>query len=306
MAMRQDFGDLLEPGFRKIFNDNFKELPEQFSQVFKVNTSTKQDEKDSAVGGFGLMEIHGESEPLKYEDVAQGYDVTYTHKTFKKGFTVSRELYEDDQYNIIKKKPAELAKSARKTVETYAAAVLNNAFVSTGSYAGGDGLPLCSTKHTSTVQGVAVQSNAAGTGEVFSEANLRTAVMAMRGQKDDKGMKIAVKATTLVIPPALEFLAKTIMSSTLLPGSPNNDINVLKGALDIVVLDYLTSSTAWFLLDKTQAELNFFWRVKPEFKQDESFDTDAALFKARMRFSVGFSDWRGVWGSNGLGTSYTG
>jgi phage major head subunit gpT-like protein len=302
MANKAKFGDLLEVGLRKIFDDNFKEYPEQYSKLFKVNSSTKQSETDSAVTGFGLMEEHTESEPLKYEEVLQGDDVTYTHKTFKKGFSVSKDLFEDDQYNIIKKKPAALARSARRTVEYYAANVFNNAFST--SYVGGDGKPLCSTLHKSTESDQAVQSNASATGITLTEDNLKTAILAMRGQKDDKGMKIQIMPTTLVVSPALEHTARIILDSQLRSGTANNDANTLKGALDIVVYDWLTSTTAWYLIDKNQHELNFFWRVKPNFNQDESFDTDAALYKARMRFSCGFSDWRGVWGSKGDGQAY--
>jgi phage major head subunit gpT-like protein len=303
MATRGNFGDLLEPGLRKIFDDVYKELPEQFSKVFKVNTSSKQDETDSAVTGFGLMEEHSENEPLKYEDVLQGDSVTYVHKTFRKGFTVSRELYEDDQYNVIKKKPAALARSARRTVEYYAGEVLNNAFST--SYVGGDGKPLCSTLHTlaESTTGI-VQSNASSTGAVLSEEGIKAAILAMRGQLDDKGMKIMVRPGVLVVPPALEHTAKIILQSTLRSGTANNDANTLKGELEIFVYDWISSSTAWFLIDKDVAELNFFWRTKASFAQDESFDTDAARYKARMRFSVGFSDWRGVWGSKGDGQAY--
>ena len=303
MANKAKFGDLLEVGLRKIFDDNFKEYPEQYSKLFKVNSSTKQSETDTAVTGFGLMEEHTESEPLKYEDVLQGDDVTYTHKTFKKGFSVSKDLFEDDQYNVIKKKPAALAKSARRTVEYYAAGVFNNAFST--SYQGGDGYPLCSTLHKSTESEQAVQSNACATGTVLSEDNLKTAILAMRRQKDDKGMKIQIQPTTLVVSPTLEHTARIILDSQLRSGTANNDANTLKGQLDVVVYDWLTSTTAWFLIDKNQHELNFFWRVKPSFNQDESFDTDAALYKARMRFSCGFSDWRGVWGSKGDAGAYS-
>jgi phage major head subunit gpT-like protein len=307
MATRGNFGDLLEPGLRKIFDDVYKELPEQFSKIFKINTSTKQDETDSAVTGFGLMEEHSENEPLKYEEVLQGDQITYTHKTFRKGFTVSEELYEDDQYNVIKKKPAALARSARRTVEYYASAVLNNAFST--SYVGGDGKPLCSTLHTLAESSTGVvQSNAQANGAVLSEAAIKAGILAMRGQLDDKGMKIMVRPSILVVPPALEHTAKIILQSTLRSGEGSttsfNDANTLKGELEIFVYDWITSTTAWFLIDKDVAELNYFWRAKPSFAQDESFDTDAARYKARMRFSCGFSDWRGVYGSKGDGQAY--
>jgi phage major head subunit gpT-like protein len=127
----------------------------------------------------------------------------------------------------------------------------------------------------------------------------------MRGQLDDKGMKIGMKADTIIVPPALEKTANIILNSTQRSGTADNDANYFKGLLKVISWDWLSSSTAWFLLDSSQHELNWFWRIKPEFKQDNSFDTGMALFKARMRNSVGWSDWRGVWGSKGDGTSYT-
>lgn len=291
-ASRANFGDLLEPGMRKVFDDRYKEWSEQFSKIFNVLSSTKKDETDTAVTGFGLLEEHNESEPLKYEDVLQGYDVTYTHKTFRKGFSITREMYEDDQYNVMNKKAAQLARATRRTIEYYAASVLNNAFSS--SYVGGDAKALCATDHPREDGGTA-QSNK-GTA-ALSEASLEAAILAMRGSLDGKGMKIQITPTHIIVPPALENTARILVESTQRTGTANNDVNPLKGALTVVVYDWLTDANNWFILDKSQAELNFFWRAKPEFKQDESFDTDAALFKVRCRFSCGFSDWRGVYGS---------
>jgi phage major head subunit gpT-like protein len=195
-----------------------------------------------------------------------------------------------------------LARSARRTVEYYAAAVLNNAF--SESYVGGDGQPLFSIHHPREDGGTA-QSNVEANGAVLSETSLKAAILALKGQLDGKGMKIMVKPSMLIVPPALEHTAKVLLQSDAKPGSANNDINTLKGEMQLFVYDWLTSSTAWFIVDKDVAELNFFWRTKPEFKQDESFDTDAARYKARMRFSVGFSEWRGIWGSKGDGAAYS-
>ena len=114
-----------------------------------------------------------------------------------------------------------------------------------------------------------------------------------------------MRPSKLVIPPALEYTAKALLNSTQLPGSANNDVNTIKGALEIVVLDYLGavaggSDTAWYILDSNQHELNFFWRIKPEFKWDEDFDTFVAKYRGYMRYSYGVSDWRGIVGSTGV------
>ena len=300
---RSDFGDLLEPGFREIFDDKFSEVPEIGQQLFHTNSSSKQDERDSGVTGFGLMQVTGEGAPVDYEDPIQMYDVTYSHLKYTKGFKVSREMWEDDQYNVIKKKPAALGRSARRTRENEAAQVFNRAFNS--AYLGGDSEELCSTSHDRSDGGTA-QSNASATGITLTETNLETGRLAMKNQLDDKGMKIDVTPDTLLIPINLEKTAHLIIDSTLRNGTADNDANFYKGSLKIVPWIYLTSTTVWFLIDSSQHELNWFDRVKPEFKQDDSFDTDMALFKSRQRFSRGWSDWRGVWGSQGDGVAYSG
>jgi phage major head subunit gpT-like protein len=300
-SYRANFGDLLEPGLRKIFDDEFKDIPEVFSSIFHVNSSSVDVERDSGVTGFSLLTQTSEGGAISYEDPVQMYDVSYVHLKYTKGFKVSEELVEDDRYNIINKKPKALARSARRTAEYLAAQVFNNAF---SSGTGGDAKYLCSVSHPRADGGTA-QSNASGSGITLTETNLNTALLAMRGQLDDKGMKIGVKATKIIVPPALEKTAQILTQSTLRSGTADNDYNYYKGIVDVVSWDWLSSTTAWYLIDSSLHQLNWFWRVRPEFKQDSSFDTGMALFKVRMRASRGWSDWRGVWGSKGDGTSYT-
>lgn len=300
-AYRNNFGDLLEPGFRQIYYDAFNELPMVMDSLFHVNTSGKQDEKDSAVSGFGLMDQTGEGEQISYEDPVQMYDVRYIHLKYTKGFKVSEELYEDDQYNVINKKPAALARSARRTAENAAANVFNNAFST--SYVGGDAKPLASVSHPRSDGGTS-QSNASAQGITLTEVNLETARVAFRGQLDDKGMRIQAQPNVLVVPINLEKTANIIINSTLRSGTADHDLNFYANKFKVVAWEYLTSTTAWYLLDSNLHELNWFWRIKPEFKQDTAFDTGMALFKCRTRFSNGWSDWRGVWASKGDGAAY--
>jgi len=301
MANRDNFGDLLEPGLRKIFDDKYEEIPEVYSSIFHVENSTIDVERDSAISGFSMLEETAEEAPIQYEDPVQMYDVSYVHKKYTKGFRVSEELMEDDRYAIIKKKPAALARACRRTAEYLGASVFNNGF---SSGTGGDGKYLFSISHPRADAGTA-QSNANGSGITLTEANLNTGILAMRGQLDDKGMKVGIKADTLIVPPALLKTAIEITNSQLRSGVADNDANYYKGMLKVVDWDWLSSSTAWYLIDSSQHELNYFWRIRPEFKQDTAFTTGVALFKARMRLSTGWSDWRGVWGSKGDGTSYT-
>jgi len=301
-AYRSNFGDLLEPGFRKIFDDRYEEIPQVFPQIFKVETSSKQDEKDSAVTGFGYFATTGEGEQVNYEDPLQMYDVTYTHGKYSKGFKISEEMYEDDLYRVMNRKPAQLALAARRTAEYFAASVFNNAFST--SYTGGDGVPLASTLHPRSDGGTA-QSNANASGVVLDETNLDTGILAFENQLDDKGMKIGTEANILLVPRALRKTASILLESAGRPDTADNDINYYRGlGIKVISWHYLTSSTAWFLLDSGTHLITWFWRVKPEFKQDNAFDTGMALYKSRMRFSKGFSDWRGVWGSKGDASAY--
>jgi phage major head subunit gpT-like protein len=300
-SLRANFGDLLEPGLRKIFDDTFKDIPEIYSTIFHVNDSSYDVERDSAVTGFSLLSQTNEGEAITYEDPIQMYDVSYVHLKYTKGFKVSEELVDDDRYNVIRRKPQALARSARRTAENLAAQVFNNGF---SSGTGGDAKFLFSTAHPRADGGTA-QSNASSTGITLTETNLNTALLAMRGQKDDKGMKIGVKASTIIVPVALEKTAQILTQSTLRSGTADNDYNYYKGIVDVVAWDWLSSSTAWFLVDKSVHQLNWFWRQRPTFKQDNSFDTGMALFKVQMRCSRGWSDWRGVYGSKGDGAAYS-
>ena len=303
MALKSNFGDLLEPGLREIYDTRYNEIPSIFPQVLTVNTSSKQSEKDSAISGFGYFDETTEGGSVAYEDPVQMYDVTYTHKKYTKGFKVSEEMYDDDLYRIINRKPGQLAIAAKRTAEYHAAQLFNNAFSTT--QLGGDGKPLASVGHPRSDGGTA-QSNASGSGLTLGDANLNTAILAFEGQLDDKGMKIATEANILLVPRALKKTATVLTQSNGLTQSDYNDMNYSKSlGLKVVAWHYLTSTTAWFLIDSSVALLNWFWRKQPEFKQDNSFDTGMALFKTSMRFSRGFSDWRGFYGSKGDGGSYT-
>lgn len=301
MLTRPQFPDLLEPGFRDIFDGAYAEIPEVFPQLFHVETSNKQDEKMSGSTGFGLLQQTDEGGAVDYEDPIQTYDKTFTHLKYTKGFKVSEELWEDDQYNIIKRKPAMLGRAARRTAEYYAASVFNNAFST--SYLGGDAKPLFSVSHPRADGGTA-QSNASATGITLTEENLETGRLAAKEQLDDKGQKIQTLPDTILVPNDLEKTANIIMSSALRSGTADNDFNFYRGKFKVVPWEWITSTTAWFLIDSNMHELYWFWRVKPEFKQDVAFDTGMGLYKCRARFSYGWSNWRGVWGSKGDGLAY--
>jgi phage major head subunit gpT-like protein len=302
-AIRTNFADELDPAIRQIFFDRYDQQEQVMPKIFNVATSTKNVEYDSATTGFAKLQQTNELGALDYEDPLKMFKTTYTHLKYTKGFKVSQELKEDDQNNVISRMPAALAKSVVYTTEYWGASVLNNAF-STSYTSYGDGKPLCSTLHTRADGGTA-QSNASSTEIVLSEANLETGRIALEKALNDKGEIVAFKANRLVVPVELRKTAQIITESTMRAGTANNDLNVYQGVFTVIPWQYITTSTYWFLMDSNNHLLNWFWRIRPEFKNDYSFDADAALYKVRARFSYGWSDWRGFWGSSGEAATYS-
>jgi hypothetical protein len=302
-ATRPSFADTLLPQLAEVYFDRYEAEPEMMPSIFKVKTSDRDKEIESAVSGFSLLIQTAELGPLDYEDPNQMYKTTYSHLKYTKGFKVSQELVEDDQHNVIRAMPEALGKAAKRTQEYYAASVFNNGF-STSYTSYGDGKPLFSTGHLRADGGTA-QSNASSTGITLTETNLETARIAFRKFLDDKGQRFMSNPSTLLAPVDLEKTALILSKSTLRPGTGNNDYNVYQGMFDVKVWEYLTSTTAWFLLDMRNHLISWYWRIRPEFKQDNAFDAGAALYKTRVRFSYGWSDWRGTWGSKGDAGSYT-
>lgn len=303
MANRAAFADELDPSLRTIFFDRYDEEPQVMPEVFNVMSSSMNKETDSATTGFGRMAQTDELGALDYEDPVKMYKTEYVHLKYTKGFKVSEELVEDDQNNVISRMPKALAKAVAYTTEYHAANIFNNAF-STSYTSYGDAKPLCSTLHPRADGGTA-QSNASATSVPLTEPNLETGRLAAEKLLNDKGQIVNFMMDTLVIPIDLRKTAQILTDSSLRPGGGNNDVNIYEGIFKVIPWRYITSTTAWFLLDKSNHLLNWFWRVRPEFKSDYAFDSDAALYKVRARFSVGWSDYRGVWGSQGSTAAYS-
>lgn len=272
-----NFGKLLAPGLRKIFFETYAEVPEQFSKIYKVNKSNKATETDYGLGAFGdWVQRTTNLDTVAYDTLSAGLERTYTHKAFTKGFMIERELYDDEQYRQINKFPAAMARAGRAFVEKEAAKTLNYGFLNAKAIF--DGKALFSSAHP------LVDSN--GTGDNLASGaltadNLKIALRKMRETVDEAGNLINCNPNKLIVPPALEHTAKVLMNSMQSPGNDYNDANTLKGALEVIVYDYIGeaaggSDTAWFVMDSNMAELNFFWRIKPEFKWDEDWQRSYA------------------------------
>ena len=289
---------LLEPGLRKIFFETWKERAPQYSQVFNVLSSKKHSEHDTSLTGFGPWEERtSEHSSVPYDDPMEGFDVNYTHKEFFKGFKVTRAMVDDEQYNQINKLPRNLARAGRAKVEVDAASVLNNGF----TVAGYDGEPLFSTDHPlkrSATKGknLLTVSSVSKPEDLLNVDTVNDAILLARKLTDDAGLKIVSTPKYIIVPPELENQATIVVKSAQRPGTDWNDINTIRGKLEIIVMDYLTDPNAFFLLDKDISELNFFWRVRPQFGSETSFDTLEAKYRGYMRYSLGYSNWRGIIG----------
>lgn len=306
MSTRAEWADALDPSFRKFFGQEIQQLPQVGPSIFNMDTSSKNIEKDSSASGLSKMVVKAEGAPYAVEDPNQGYDVTYTHVRRGLMTMITKEMVDDDQYGVMNRRPIDLARAKVRTKEKIMADVLNYGFTAGGggdaTFTSGDAKALFVTDHPRTDGGTA-QGNYITTD--LSEDALEAVLVAMRATLDDKGQLQLIMPDILVVPPALEKEASILLESTGRVGTTNNDVNPYKGRLRLVVWDYLGSAaggsdTAWFVADSRQHKLNWFTREDEGVKGpivDE--DTDTAKWKIAFRSSVGFSDWRGIYGSKG-------
>ncbi len=298
MAISEQWAELLEPGLRSIFQVQRDALAARsvIPVLFNVATSDKAEEHDLGMGGFSdWTEYEG---AIQYDDNEQLYKTTYTHKEYVQGFKVERKLVDDDQYNVINKRPVGLALSAMRTREKHAASVFNNAFSS--SYTGGDAVALCSDSHPYSPNNASTQDNSGTT--AFSHAAVVATRQLMREYKDDRGQLVSVNPDTILVPPELEDEAYEVVQSVNKSGEASNTINYVKSIVsNVVVWDYLTDANNWFVIDSALAKLYLNWldRVGLEFEMDPTSDFRLeARFRGYMRYSFGWSDWRWCYGHN--------
>lgn len=311
-GIRANWGESLVPDLRKWTEDGFKSHPLMIDRVFKVGSSDRAFEEDQNSASYQEIPESSEGAGTPIINRQKGYGTRYTHKIYKAKMQVTREAYDDDQYNIWKKDAMVLGKNGALTVNNNAYGMFRDGFTSTAtSY--GDSKPLFSTGHTRADGGTA-QSNASSTGITLTEANLQIARVALRQQLSDLGSKanIAAGKLVLMVPEQLEKTAYEIIDSAKRSGTSDNDMNYHMGKYEVFVNPFIGSDisggsdTAWYLIAMGEHDLNFFWRVKPEITNDYEGDKDKFEHKIYMRFSKGWSDWRATWGSKGDEAAYSG
>lgn len=307
-SQRPDWPDILDPAYRKIYGDEIRQLPQQVFTIFNTDSSVKNIEKDSSATGLSKLVQTSESAPVTYEDEVEGFNVVYTHKKFTKGTSVSQELWEDDQFGIMRRKPQNLANAKIRTQEQFGADIFNFGFTNGGGgtapFTGPDSVSLFNASHPREDNGAA-QSNYITAD--LSEDSIENALVTMVQTLDGKGQLFLVEPQVLMVPPALEKEARILMDSMQRTGTTNNDINPYKGKLEVKVWKYLGSAaggsdTAWYIYDRAVHELNWFNRSDLGLQGPNwDFDTGTARWKVVCRWSAGWSNWRGVYGS--LGTN---
>lgn len=295
-----NFGKALWPGVNAWYGKAYDEHAEEYTDLFEILTSSKAFEEDVGITSFGLLRAKAEGAGIEYDAERQAFVNRFSHTEYALGFIITRNMFDDDQYMVVGEKRAKgLAFSTRQTIETLGANVYNRAFNS--SYTGADGLELCSTAHLNFAGGT--WANELATAADLSEASLEQASIDVMKYTNDRGLKISVIPQSLHIPVDLVFEAERILKTEGRVGTANNDLNALKAMgkfpKGIKTNHYFTDTDAWFLRTNTPDGMKWFWRRRPEFTQDNDWETENAKYKVTMRASQGWTDPRQVFGSPG-------
>ena len=293
------FAKALWPGVNAWYGKSYSDYSVEYTDLFDKFTSTKAFEEDVGISSFGLAVQKPEGAAITYDSERQGFITRYQHVVFALGFIITREVMEDDQYDIVGQKKANaLARSIRQTKEIFGANVYNRAF--NAAFTGGDGVSMVNAAHPNIKGGT--WSNQIATASDLSEAAIEQACIDIAGFTDDAGLLIAARPESLIISRQQIYEAKRILGSDGRVGTDANDLNALKtmGAIPKVITNhYLTDVDAWFIRTDVQNGLKYFERRADSFDMDSDFDTDNAKFKAMSRYSFGWTDPRAIYGSAG-------
>ena len=301
MAIRRaQLSKELEPGLNALFGMEYARYENQHSEIFTTETSDRSFEEEVMLSGFGAAPTKSEGTGVAFDDANEAYTARYNHETVALAFSITEEAVEDNLYDRLSARYTKaLARSMAHTKQVKAAAVLNNAFDSTVT--GGDGKELCATDHPLT--NGSTFANEPSTAAALNETSLDDALIKIAGFVDERGLIVALRGMKLIIPRQLQFVAERIMNSTLRVGTSDNDANALKnmGMLPegYVVNDFLTDTDAFFIMTDTPRGFLHFERVALSTGMEADFDTGNMRYKARERYSFGFSDPRCVFGSPG-------
>ena len=292
----------LEPGLNALFGMEYRRYENEHTQIFSVETSDRAFEEEVMLTGFNEAPTKNEGAGVQYDTALESFTARYTHETIALAFALTEEAIEDNLYDSLSKRYTRaLARSIQYTKQVKAASVLNNAFNTSGSYNGGDGVSLCNSAHP-TALGPNF-SNTPTTAADLNETSLEQGIIDVAGFTDERGLKVAVSVVSMVIPSQLQFTAERLMKSTLRTATADNDINAIRSMGMVpqgyAVNHFLTDPDAWFLMTDAPNGMKMFQRspLKTAFEGD--FDTGNVRYKARERYSFGWSDPRAIYGSTG-------
>jgi hypothetical protein len=295
----------LLPGLNALFGMEYNRYGEEHKEIYEVESSERSFEEETKLSGFAPAPVKTEGAAIAYDNAQEAWVARYTHETIAMGFALTEEAVEDNLYDSLSARYTKaLARAMSYTKQVKAASVLNNGF--SASYLGGDNASLFAGTSTSTghplVNG-GFNQNRPFTGADLNETSLEAAVIQVAAWTDERGMLIAAKPRKLIIPPALMFVAKRLLETELRVGTTDNDINALKAMGSIpqghTVNHFLTDPNAWFLMTDVPNGMKHFVRTPMSTGMDGDFDTGNVRYKARERYSFGWSDPLGIWGSPG-------
>jgi len=289
----------LEPGLNALFGLEYDRYENQHAEIFDTESSDRAFEEEVMLSGFGTASVKPEGTSVNFDDASESFTARYTHETIALAFAITEEAVEDNLYDKISSRYTKaLARSMSNAKQVKAANVLNNGFSS--SYTGGDGVELFSTAHPTTGGNV---KNELSTAADLNETSLEQALIDIAGITDDRGLKVALNGMKMIIPVNLQFVAERLMKSNLRPATADNDTNAHKSMGMIpqgyVVNNYLTDTDAFFIKTDAPNGMKHFQRAAISTKMEGDFETGNVKYKARERYSFGWSDWRGIFGSPG-------
>jgi hypothetical protein len=297
----------LLPGLNALFGLEYARYGEEHKEIYETEKSERSFEEETKLAGFGSAPVKNEGQAIAYDNAQEAFTARYNHETIALGFSITEEAVEDNLYDSLSARYTKaLARAMSYTKQVKAASVINNGF--NGSYLGGDGVTLFGNNSSNTRVGHplvngGVNFNSPTTGVDLNETSLENAVIQIAAWVDERGLLIAAKPRKMVIPPALMFVAKRLLDTELRVSTADNDINALKqmGAIPegYTVNHFLTDSNGWYLITDVPNGMKHFERMPLANSMDGDFDTGNVRYKARERYSFGWSDPLGMWGSAG-------
>ena len=289
----------LEPGLNALFGLEYKRYENEHEEIFDKETSDRAFEEEVMLSGFGNAAVKAEGSGVSYDTAQETFTARYTHNTIALAFAITEEAIEDNLYDRLASRYTKaLARSMANTKQIYAANVINNGFSTT--YPGGDNSPLFSTTHA-TIAGTF--SNTLATQADLNETSLEQALIDIANLTDERGLKIAALGQKLIIPTPLQFTADRLMKSAGRVGTADNDINAIRNMGMVpqgyVVNHFLTDTNGWYVKTDVPNGMKYFERSPIRTSMEGDFETGNVRYKARERYSFGWSDPRGIYGSAG-------